>query len=239
MVVAVLGGGLLSVALTPAAEEPLHAPLVRLLDDPNEAVRDAAAEALRSLGPDVVPALREVIRREGFTAGRHDPGVRTQRIASSLLGGITPLSGAGLDDALQLASEVCLDRRLHEVVRHDACQSLARLGVRQESARLKAIAILLHVFQEVDAEYLRSDLIFAFETLGPDAGTIRVLEQALHDDNAFIRRHAAWALGRFGPAARESLAALTQAALTDSDLEVRASAALAIEQIAPVKELKE
>ncbi len=214
-------------------------PLVHLLSDPNEALRDAAAEALRFMGPDVVPALRDVIRREGLTAGRHDPGVRTQRIASSILGSISALSGHVLDDALQVASEACVERRLHEVVRHDACQSLARLGASQEPARLKAIAVLVHVFQELDVEYLRSDLIFAFETLGPDAAIIQALEQALDDDNAFIRRYAAWALGRFGPAARESLAALTHASLTDKDLEVRASAALAIQQITPTNSLGE
>ncbi len=217
--------------------DPIQAipPLVDLLKDPNEAVRDAAADALRFMGPEVVPALRDVMEGEGLTAGRHDLGVRTQRIAASILGALTSLSSESLDQAVEVASKACRERRLHEVVRHDACQSLARLGASYEETKPKAIPVLIDVFQELDAAYLRSDLVFAFETLGPEPAIIEVLEQALRDDDLFIRRHAAWALGRFGPAAAPALAALTTVVLTDKDLEARRSAALAIQQIAPTQ----
>lgn len=216
-----------------ADPQPSISSLIERLRDPDEAIREAAAEALRFMGPEVVPALRDVIEGEGLTAGRHDSGVRTQRIAAGILGALTSLSGARFDEAVEVATKTCRERRLHEVVRHHACQSLVHLGARREQTRRSVISVLVDVFQELDAEYLRSDLVFAFEALGPDPAIIRLLVRALRDDNVFIRRHAAWTLGRFGPAARDSLAALANVVLTDGDLETRRAAALAIEQVTP------
>jgi hypothetical protein len=56
------------------------------------------------------------------------------------------------------------------------------------------------------------------------------LVQALHDDNALVRKRAAIALGRLGPAAHAAVGALEKA-LKDSDPDVRAAAAAALEKV--------
>jgi len=201
--------------------------LVERLYDREASVRNAAVEALQTIGPDVVPALRQLILREGSTHGRHDPGARSQRLAVDLLGRLTPVT----DEAVDLAAEVCRKRAIHDVVRHDACVSLAALGDREPQVRQEAIETLLSVFQESDADLsLRMELIHALGRLGPEASVVTTLAHALQDREVFIRRTAAGTLAQFGGSARSALPAL-RTALSDADPEVKASVQRAIEQM--------
>ncbi len=203
-------------------------PLVQRFYDPEELVRDAAGSSLEQIGPASVPALRQLVLREGSTHGRHDPGARSQRLAVALLGRLRPVT----DEAVDLAADVCRDRAIHDVVRHDACVSLAALGVREPRVRQEAIETLLRVFQEADADPdLRTELIHALGRLGPEPSVVTTLAHALHDRELFIRRAAAGTLAQFGASARAALPAL-RTALSDSDPEVKASAQRAIEQMA-------
>ena len=203
-------------------------PLVQRFYDPEELVRDAAGSSLEQIGPVSVPALRQLVMREGSTHGRHDPGARSQRSAVALLGRLIPVT----DEAVSLAADVCRDRAIHDVVRHDACWSLAALGAREPRVRQGSIEMLLRVFQESDADpSLRTDLIQALGRLGPEPPVVTTLAQALHDREFFIRRAAAGTLAQFGAAARSALPEL-RTALSDSDPEVKALAQRAIEQMA-------
>ena len=203
-------------------------PLVQRFYDPEELVRDAAGSSLEQIGPASVPSLRQLVRREGLTQGRHDPGARSQRLAVVLLGRLMPVT----DEAVDLAADVCRDRAIHDVVRHDACLSLAALGAREPRVRQEAIETLLRVFQESDADpSLRTELIHALGRLGPEPPVVTTLAQALHDREVFIRRAAAGTLAQFGASARSALPEL-RTALSDPDPEVKASAQRAIEQMA-------
>ena len=154
-------------------------PLVQRFYDPEELVRDAAGSSLAQIGPASVPALRQLVLREGSTHGLHDPGARSQRLAVALLGRLMPVT----DEAVSLAADVCRDRAIHDVVRHDACLSLAALGVQEARVRQQTIETLLQVFQEADADpYLRTELIHAFGRLGPEPSIVTILAQAAHSD---------------------------------------------------------
>ena len=140
-------------------------PLVQRFYDPEELVRDAAGTSLEQIGPASVPALRQLVMREGSTHGRHDPGARSQRLAVAVLERLTPVT----DEAIDLAADVCRGRTIHDVVRHDACLSLAALGAREPRVRQEAIETLLRVFQQSDADLsLRTELIYALGRLGSE-----------------------------------------------------------------------
>jgi len=202
-------------------------PLVQRFYDPEELVRDAAGSSLAQIGPASVPALRQLVVREGSTHGRHDPGARSQRLAVALLGRLMPVT----DEAVSLAADVCRDRAIHDLVRHDACLSLAALGAREPRVRQEAIETLRRVFQESDADpSLRTELLYALGRFGPEPSVVTTLAQALHDREFFIRRTATGTLAQFGASARSALPAL-RTALNDADPEVRASAQRAIEQM--------
>jgi len=164
--------------------------------------------------------LRALVAKEGSTLGRHDPGARSQRLAVSVLGALTPAT----EDAVRLAADVCRDRSIHDLVRHDACLSLARLGAKETPVSQEAIRILLGVIQESDADAsLRTEVIYALEQIGPDASIVEALAQGLRDPNVFVRRAAAATLGRLGAPARAAAPEL-RAALSDADPEVKALA---------------
>lgn len=211
----------------PDAEAAIE-PLVQRFYDPEELVRNAAGDSLEQIGPASVPALRQLVLREGSTHGRHDPGARSQRLAVALLGRLTPVT----EEAVALAADVCRDRAVHDLVRHDACLSLAALGAQEARVRQQTIETLLQVFQETDADpSLRTELIYAFGRLGPEPPVVTTLARALQEHELFVRRAAAGTLAQFGASARAALPAL-RTALSDADPEVKASVQRAIEQMA-------
>ena len=61
---------------------------------------------------------------------------------------------------------------------------------------------------------------------------VPILAEALNDEDTFIRRDAARALGKFGPAAKDAVPALV-GRLNDQEPSVRKAAALALKQIDP------
>lgn len=123
-----------------AAARPAIPTLVQLLSDPDESVRSVAADTLQYLDPaDAVPALREEIRRLGKTAGRHDVGVRTQRITVQVVGRLVSYES---DEAIHVLIEVVQDRGLHSEVRARACEALGAIGARAQGATGALRAIL-------------------------------------------------------------------------------------------------
>jgi HEAT repeat protein len=62
---------------------------------------------------------------------------------------------------------------------------------------------------------------------------VAALTESLKDDDAFVRRDAARALGDIGPGAREAVPALTTSARKDKNTHVRQAAADALKRIDP------
>src|SRR4029077_13066409 len=71
------------------------------------------------------------------------------------------------------------------------------------------------------------------ERRGDTQQVVAALTAALKDEDAFVRRDAAHALGKFGPDAADATPALTAAALRDHNAHVRKAAADAVKQIDP------
>jgi HEAT repeat protein len=65
------------------------------------------------------------------------------------------------------------------------------------------------------------------------ARSVPALTEALQDQDAFVRRDAAHALGKFGADAKPASQALTTTARTDKNLHVRKAAADALKLIDP------
>jgi HEAT repeat protein len=71
------------------------------------------------------------------------------------------------------------------------------------------------------------------ERRGDTQQVVAALTAALKDEDAFVRRDAARALGKFGPDAAEAAPLLTAAAHRDHNAHVRKAAADAVKQIDP------
>ena len=198
-------------------------PLIQLLDDSVEEVRNQAVETLYDVGPDAVSALIDVVKGQGITSGRHDTSVRLQRLAVETLGSLAWRS----DDAKKALLEIVQDPNIHTVVRYSAFGGLSRLG----TGVLGVAPILIGLVQRTNEDLsLRQAAIMTLEALGPQPETIEALGQLLRDGDVHVRQEAASALARLGPPAKKALPQL-QAALDDGDAEVRARAAIALKNI--------
>jgi HEAT repeat protein len=71
------------------------------------------------------------------------------------------------------------------------------------------------------------------ERRGDTKEVVAALTTALKDEDAFVRRDAAKALGKLGPDAADAAPALAAAALKDHNTHVRKAAADALKQIDP------
>ena len=198
-------------------------PLVQLLDDPVEAVRNQASYTLSYLGPNAVPALLDVIRGQGMASGRYDTSVRLQRLAVETLGSLAWKS----EEVKQALLDIVQDPRIHTVVRYSAFSGLGRLGTNAPGVAPVLVDLLRRKNEDPS---LRQAAIFTLEKLRPEPPPVEALGEALRDPDVFVRRTAAAVLGRFGPAAKAALPQL-QAALLDADSEVRLGAAAAIKEL--------
>jgi HEAT repeat protein len=71
------------------------------------------------------------------------------------------------------------------------------------------------------------------ERRGDTQQVVAALTTALKDEDAFVRRDAAHALGKFGPDAADATPVLTAAALRDHNAHVRKAASDAVKKIDP------
>jgi HEAT repeat protein len=79
---------------------------------------------------------------------------------------------------------------------------------------------------------LRLQAVKALAEQGTEPGVVQALADSLKEENAFVRRDAAHALARIGPAARPAVPALV-AALKDREPSVRKATAGALKKIDP------
>ena len=207
----------------PRESQQIIPPLIRLLDDPVEAVRNQAVETLYYVGPDAVSALIDVVKGQGITSGRHDTSVRLQRLAVEALGSLAWRS----NDAKKALLDIVQNPNIHTVVRYSAVGGLGRVGTGAPGVAPILISLVQRTNEDLS---LRQAAIMTLEALGPQPETVEALGQFLRDGDVHIRQEAASALARLGPPAKSAVPQL-QAALNDGDPEVRARAALAINAI--------
>jgi HEAT repeat protein len=186
--------------------------LVKGVDDPDLAVREATVDALEMLSDEARPVAGSLVRALG------DPNPFVRWAAARTLGRIAPVEDETAVPALaRLLQNLDLD------VRIAAATALQHYG----PAARAAVPDLTRVVNRGDAE-IRVAVIRALEGIGTDAApSIPVITAALADPNPRVRLAAADVLGHFGALARDSESALRKA-LDDSDADVRRAASDAL-----------
>ncbi len=194
--------------------------LVAALTDPAANVRAAAALALGLLGPGTPGA--GVALAEALKDGH----------AEDAAAAATALGNLGADAEAAVPVLVDLARGTDPTLRRRAVDVLARIG----PAARSAAPVLLEVLRAADP-LLRRDAARGLVCAGPQAGApVAALVEALrHTGDHADRPVRAWAclsLAAIGPRARAAVPDLI-AALRDDEVNVRASAGLALARIGP------
>jgi hypothetical protein len=194
-----------------AAGRPGLAALFEALEDPDEAVRHAAAQALaeQRLSLDDIASLERAL-------GSADTYVRG--FAAWRLGNF----GAGAAPAVPRLASILEEPDTHVVV----SAALARIG----PGAVEAVPVLQAELVSPDAGR-RWRAAKALGRIGSGAApAVGELVKALSDPNERVRRHAARALGRIGPAA-EAAAPELQRATGDADRAVQREARKALDRL--------
>jgi HEAT repeat protein len=197
--------------------------LIAGLNDPDAPARRAAAEAIESLGKDGAPAA------EALTRVLDDPDLFVRWIAARTLGKLGPKVSARAIPALtRLLRDPDLD------VRVQAATVLGRFGTAAADTVPDLIAT---IGPEADATVVVA-AIKSLVSIGKQPKEVMAtLERAFSARDARIRRAAADAMSKYGPAARGYAGAL-RAHLDDPDAEVRKAmgdALLSVTQSPPEK----
>jgi HEAT repeat protein len=188
--------------------------IVQRLRDPDEDVRDAAAIALKEIGPLAVPLLQESLK---------SPNPDTRIYSAYSLMKMNPKKYAAL-----VVPVIVSDLKNTRVeIRRLAAEMLVEAG-RQAKGAVKA---LCQALQDKDQD-VRWHAIQALGEIGPDAkDAVPELIKALKAQEDDIRLFAADALGKIGPAAKPAIPALGECARSDPEPGNRKVAKLAIRRI--------
>ena len=185
--------------------------LFAALDDPSEAVRAAAAQALSRIGPtpqDVPALVGAVASRDRYVAA----------FAAWSLGNL----GAAAEPAVDALARA-LAREDTDIV---VASALARIGPAAHAAVPELVRAL-----GSDDDALRWRAARTLGRIGPAAeAAVAPLVATLADPNGVVRAHAARALGRIGAGAKPAAAAL-QRATGDREVWVRDEAREALERL--------
>ncbi len=176
--------------------------------------RPFVTRAVRDMGPEIVPVLRELL------AGRDS---RRRYAAARVLALLGPDGRAAEAELLDYAAERVPDAVV------DVAETLGKIGAESDRA-----AHLLTEFLEDDSGLLRAGAAFSLCRLRHSPPEVfPILRGCLRGDPAAWRQRAALALGRLGPAAEPALADLIEALAQDGDDDVRIAAATACVAIGP------
>jgi HEAT repeat protein len=205
--------------MIPQAAVPL---IARALADPDRVIRCQAAELLREIGPrarPAVPAL-EVLLAEA-PQGPDDELDLVRCHAAMALAKITGQVDAHLPRFVQLLGSANVGAR------EDAAMALGRMGPRAGAAA----PALQKALADTDP-WVRCQTALALWRLGADRGqAVPVLLDLLEKDpREGAQRAAAHALGKMGPAAKDAVGALENAARTGHWI-VREAAQEALDKI--------
>jgi HEAT repeat protein len=200
------------------------------LKDGNQAVRSAAADALRRIAAspdrdaaklvaDALPELEQLVKDKNAD--------HLGRAAAALA-----IGQIGAPDALPAVAtlgDTAADDKAPADVRKAAVEALGRLGEDAAAASTKLAAVL----SAADAPpALRRAAVEALDRFGPAAkSAVPALKKAVSDDDKFIRIVSLHALGRLGPAlgadAKDVVAVLLPR-IDDDLIEVRVAAIQAV-----------
>jgi HEAT repeat protein len=199
-------------------------PLLERINDPDENVRSAIAEAIGHLGPVAVPRLAKLL------AGDR---AHIRATAAAALGHVKPATAIrpALDAFIKTLEDPDVEVRVQAIQALAWTSSYDRDGFQRLAPRM--IDPLLEGLKHRDPKARRA-ASHAIEWTAPkaqrDIDVIPALIVALHDPDADVRKNAAGALGAFGDRALQAVPALREAC-KDADDDVQAKAANAIEAI--------
>lgn len=227
--------------------------LIKLLKDPNPAVRGNVIDAIVSLGPQVTPKLVDALQQSELrpvalaTLIRLGPGAKSAAPAlvalirgeikkgdkadhELLTEALIALAGSGgLDKTFEVEAQQLLAMD-DPTLQRAAIFALGKIGPTAKAA----IPRLRELLSSTDPR-ARLISLWALLQITPDdaeiiQAAVPALTEALTDSREVVRREAAAALGRIGPKAAASLPALEQL-LRDRDSAVRQAAEQAIAAI--------
>ena len=186
--------------------------LVQALADEDERVRNAAARALKDVGPQAVDAVPALIQALG------DPDDDVGLAAASALGDVGP-------EAIPMLVEALGERDAN--ARRGAILALGRIGPEAK----EAAPLIIRALEEESEWLVRSSAAYALGSMQPDASeAVPALIQALGDESEYVRAAAADALGDFASQAGDAIPALIEL-LADEYAGARSSAVRALRDI--------
>jgi HEAT repeat protein len=178
-------------------------PLIALLRDPDRSVREAASEALRSIGTPAVEALGACLEQ---------PDLSVQEAASAILSTIA--------DERVLAQLITALRSHDWIVRMHTAKALGRV---RNAGAVEPLIPLLH--DKVKA--VREEATAALAAIGDAA--IPFLLKALQHEDWLVRLHAVESLGK--AKSKRAVAPLLSIVFNDRDSAVREDAVRALGEI--------
>jgi HEAT repeat protein len=235
------------VALGAIGSEGIPA-LVELLQDEEESVVEAAAEALENIGPEAIPALVKVVRSSGKVLSPQEPREKYQQAGRCLEGCIRILEQMG-PNAVPALTELLQDK--NKWVRLYAAKAMVRMDTSPAAAQTALtelledkdieVRLLSAMFLEVVAEVTIPDLIAALKSnnkniqeiaasdlkmrLDPilevrdeNKSAIPALTELLEDKDGWVRFYAAQVMRTISPEAAD---AVLRQLLHDNDPGVR------------------
>ncbi len=195
---------------TPAGQRALQA-LLGAMHDESRLVRQAAAQALGSVGQGSAEALQALL------SAMRDRDASVRWAAARALGSV----GQGSAEVLQAVLAALGDN--DGKVRQAAAWALGPVGQGSAAALKAALAALRD--NDVNVRYAAGE---ASGSLGQgSAEALQVLLAAMRENDGKVRQAAAWALGPVGQGSAEALQALL-AAMRDDHLGVRGAATRAL-----------
>jgi HEAT repeat protein len=224
--------------------------LTRLLKDKDPRIRASAAQALRGIGPraaDAVPAIRALVKdREtqvrASAAGalaRISPGAEAtvptlNKLLSDRDANVRDAAAHALGEVGRPAVPVLIDglKSGNPVFLQAVTNALGRIGAPAVPALIKTLS------NPSEKVLARQYAAIALTKINDNAKEIvSALTRALDDDNSVIRRSAAGALGKIGPAASAAVPRLIDLSRDESeDSSVREYAVRALTSIDPKNE---
>lgn len=231
-----------AIALGRAGDQRAVEPLMKLLDDPDDDVRAAAATGLGTMGaPLATPAISKLT---ALFAEELQTFPKSTDAAAAALARIGSPALPALLEALD-----------SERTREGAATAAARMGPRalpgveqalrqSKSTAIGAVAVVMQIGPAAApltgtlVNAMRAGrldpctLAEALSTIGPGAKDATVeLVRLLQSDDSCARRASATALAAIGPGARVAVSTLKAAAAVESDVTIRAAMQEAIERI--------
>jgi HEAT repeat protein len=204
--------------------------LVEALDDPDDAVANAAQQVLGSFGSEAVPALTAVLREDVPNGQRHRPAMAAGALTRMEPRDARPAFEALLSAFCEARLKVARGERadLNGGVRVVLLQAIAHSGSKEAAV----VQILVDSLEDPDWT-VRVQAIRSLRETGAHGEAVALgLARSLEGTESVVQSHAARALQDMGPDARPALKALIGAAAS-KESSIRNPAVEALGNIGP------